>query len=91
MRPMARKGTAAVPAPPHIEMRYFDDQKWISEHAQELTEQYPDQWIAVYNKEVVTAGKDAGEVLRSAKEKTGGRDIALELLSSIRMLYPSIR
>ncbi len=49
--------------------RYFDDGKWMQEHFHELEKKYPDQWIAVYRKEVVAAGKNLGEVKKIAKAK----------------------
>ncbi len=48
--------------------RFFDDTRWICENV-ELNKQYPEQWIAVLNKEVVAAGTDLGEVERVARQK----------------------
>jgi hypothetical protein len=36
--------------------RFREDERWLFEHVAELTEQYPDQWIAVYKKQVVGTG-----------------------------------
>ncbi len=71
-----------VPIPPPIPKRWSEDQKWISEHHHELAEKYPDQWVAVFNGEVIAAGKNLGEVEKVAHEKTGERDIATRLVES---------
>ncbi len=69
-----------VPKPPPIPKRYFEDERWISEHMRELREQYLNQWVAVFNGEVIAAGKVLAEVESMAHEKTGERDIATRLI-----------
>jgi hypothetical protein len=59
------------------------------QHSHELAQQYPDQWVAVFNKQVVAAGKNAGEVLQLAQEKTGEREIVMDLVSPIHKFYSS--
>jgi hypothetical protein len=76
-----------VPKPPPVPRRWFEDMQWMSEHILELTEQYPDQWVAVFHGKVVAAGKDAGQVQRLAQEKTGERDIAMDLVETGRKFY----
>ena len=44
--------------------RYHADALWFGAHYKELRPLYPDQWVAVYNKEVVGANEDA-ELLMS--------------------------
>ena len=57
------------PEPPKLPKRYFEDDKWVRENLNELTQKYPDHWIAVLEKEVVIASKDLGEVERVARKK----------------------
>jgi len=34
--------------------RYFwEDSKWFFEYGEEITRQYPNQWVAIYNQKVV--------------------------------------
>ena len=33
--------------------RFHKDGLWFSDHYEQLLEQYPDQWVAIYNKTVV--------------------------------------
>ncbi|MBI3920561.1 MAG: hypothetical protein HY318_04000 [Armatimonadetes bacterium] len=70
------------PEPPPIPKRYWVDEEWMGDHLTELTQQYPDLWIAVYSKEVVAFGKNLGEVERRAKEKSGGEPCCLWLTES---------
>ncbi len=52
--------------------RYWEDQKWALNHYAELMTKYPDQWIAIVNKQVVAASKESiKEIETIAKEKTG--------------------
>jgi len=36
--------------------RFREDERWLFEHVAELTEQYPDQWIVIYKKQVIGIG-----------------------------------
>ena len=36
--------------------RFWEDERWLFEHIAELTEQYPDQWVVVYKKQVIGMG-----------------------------------
>lgn len=92
MRIIPKNWPKDLPIPPPTPKHYYEGHKWISEHMRELKEKHPDQWVAVFNGEVLAAGKDAGEVMRVAKEKTGGeRDIAIRLVEATRRFYPRRR
>ena len=80
-----------VPVPPPIPRHYFEGSEWIGEHMAELRRQYPDQWVAVYNGEVIAAGTNLGEVERVAHAKTGERDIAIELIESGVRFHSGLR
>ena len=57
------------PEPPKLPERYFEDDQWMRAHLSELTQKYPDHWIAVLEKEVVIASKDLEEVERVALQR----------------------
>src|SRR3989338_4272449 len=58
-----------------ISKEFWDDQQWGFQHHQELIRKYKDQWIAIVNKQVVSAGVDLGKVETEAKQKTGKEEI----------------
>jgi hypothetical protein len=80
-----------LPVPPPLPRRWFEDEKWLMDHELELAQQYPDQWVAVVNKEVVAVGKDAGAVEKLAREKTGEEEFPVWLVAPIRKVYSSHR
>jgi len=47
---------------------FWDDREWAYKHYSELVREYPDEWVAVANKEVVSANKDLGKVEMKVKE-----------------------
>ena len=49
--------------------RYAEDSRWINDNINELTQKYPDHWIAVLEKEVVIASKDLDEVKNVAQKR----------------------
>jgi len=54
--------------------RYREDERWLFEHAAELTERYPDQWVVIYNRQVVGTGSGPrGLTEYSGKSQEGGR------------------
>jgi hypothetical protein len=55
--------------PKPLSQQYVADERWINEQITQLTRQYPDQWIAVLNQEVVAFGKHLGAVYRVAEQK----------------------
>lgn len=57
-----------------IPKRFWEDRKWGFDHYQELVDKYPDQWVAIVDKEVVSAG-NLGEAEAEAKRKTGKKHI----------------
>lgn len=67
-----------------ISKSYLEDQTWALEHYRELQRKYADMWVAVHNKEVISADVDGSKVKKSVekyKEKiplifvTGGADV----------------
>ncbi|MCK4615182.1 MAG: hypothetical protein KAU14_10295 [Thermoplasmata archaeon] len=62
---------------PKMPKRFWEDDRWANEHYSELTEEYPNQWIAVVGKKVVAYGKNLAEVEKEARKKTSEDYISL--------------
>ena len=65
----------SFPKPPPSE--FWEDHRWSLDHAAEISEEYPNQWVAVCNKKVIAAGKEGGEVKRIALQKVGDRRVVI--------------
>ena len=52
-------------------LSFRTDQEWALENYQQFMKEYPDQWIAIYDKKVVATGKDLTSVEETAKRATG--------------------
>ena len=61
---------------PVLSKRSLQDDDWAYEHYNELVKAYPNQWVAIVNKKVISYGKNLGEIERVAKEKTGESEIS---------------
>jgi hypothetical protein len=59
--------------PKPLSKEYIEDRNWAYEHTGEFVEKYPNQWVAVVNKEVVCVGKSLAEVQKVARQKAGDR------------------
>lgn len=66
---------------------FWRDEKWVHDHYQELAGKYPNQWIAVANKKVISAGKDLGKVERKAERKVGKKDFPLLFIEREAHVY----
>jgi hypothetical protein len=53
--------------PPRPPKRYWDDSEWAIKNIQPLTEKYPDEWIAVFEEQVVAHDVDFGRVLAAVE------------------------
>jgi len=52
--------------------RYWDDSDWAIANAQTLSEHYPNQWVAIYDKKVIANNKELGPVVNRASEQSAG-------------------
>lgn len=50
---------------------YWAERDWAWEHYAEFMQQYPDQWIAIWQQQVVAHGESLNETETVAQEKTG--------------------
>ena len=53
-------------------MRFTRDHIYVEEHWAELITQYPDQWIAVYDGEVIAVANDIPTLIASIPEEQRG-------------------
>lgn len=51
--------------------RFWEDERWLFDRAAELTGQYPDQWVAIYNQAVVGVGRSWSEANEAARARVG--------------------
>lgn len=49
--------------------RYNKDMDHFYRHRPQLLEQYPEQWVAIYNQRVVGAAKDIESLVKDLKEQ----------------------
>lgn len=47
--------------------RFKKDTAYLDAHYEELLEQYPEQWVAIYNQQVVGTGPDFEQLLKNLK------------------------
>lgn len=56
-----------ISLPPRPPQRYWDDSEWGVQNIQMLTEKYPNEWVAIFEKQVVAHHTDLGQVLAAAQ------------------------
>ena len=71
------------PMPPE----FWEDEEWAFANYECWMEKYPDQWIAVANKQVVAAGLDIEKIRRIAREKTGRKHIPVIFVEGTIHVY----
>jgi len=59
---------AAKARPPRLSRQHLRDRQWVSNHIQQLIEKHPNQWIMVYNGEVLAHSENLGPVVDKADE-----------------------
>jgi len=45
---------------------YWEDSRWANSHLDEISREYPGQWVAIANRTVVAAGKQLDAVIAEA-------------------------
>jgi len=56
--------------------------KWARTHHSELLIRYPDEWVAVYNDQVVAHGPNGPRVEQEARQKLGDRKSPIYFVDS---------
>lgn len=72
-----KRGAKDAPLPSPASKEYWEDSDWALEHSSEISQKYPNQWVAIADKKVVAAGKDGSEVEKMATEKIGKREFVI--------------
>lgn len=62
-----------------VSERFWEDHLWANKNFAEIVRQYPDQWVAIFNKKVVAAGKTITDVEEVAYKKTGVKEFPVLL------------
>jgi len=66
---------------------YLQNSEWIFDHIDELTHQYPNQWVGAYGGRVLAAGHGLGEVVQTAERLAPGHDIAYHFVDDGTLIY----
>jgi hypothetical protein len=61
---MMQQNASSPPRPPQ---RYWDDSQWAIQNIQMLTASFPNEWVAVFNKQVVAHHPDLDQVLTTTQ------------------------
>ena len=70
--------------------RFWEDERWLFEHVAELARQYPEQWVAIYNKKIVATGRSRKEARQAATKKLGDvGPLVVYHLESKPYVYPA--
>ena len=72
---------------PKMPKEFWDDDLWAEDHYSALVEKYPDQWVAVVDKKVISFGKDLGLVEEEARMKTGKKYISITYVECGHHVY----
>lgn len=70
-----------------MDERYLEDLNWAGEHHSQLLEKYREQWVAIFNKQVVASGESITDVRKTAQSKTGERHIPVYFIDSASNIY----
>ena len=70
-----------------IPKRYWEDDAWADEHYEELVKKFPQKWVAVVNKKVVSVGDSPTRVREEATKKTGVEHIPLTFVEQSIVVY----
>ncbi len=85
-REVREMGTEIEPLP----ARFWEDEHWLFDHIAKLTRAYPEQWVAVYQKEVVGVGNSRQEAREQARAKVDTEEpFVVVRMESKTYVYPS--
>lgn len=72
-----KKDLSHLPPALPLSPEYVADFEWALQNMDEIVRTYPDQWIAIVNKQVVAAGKNARHARREAEKKTERKEFPI--------------
>lgn len=75
---------ASPPVPP-TPREYWEGNDWANAHIAEIAAAYPNLWVAVVDKQVITSGKIIADVRKAAEAKLAKRIFLSYLLRGVYM------
>jgi hypothetical protein len=82
-----RKDLSHLPPAPPVPPEYEEDFQWALKNMDEIAHNYPDQWVAIVNKQVVAAEKSWGRARRAAEKKTGRKEFPIFFVEEDMRFY----
>lgn len=70
-----------------IPQEFWDDEDWVYNNYNALVRIYPDQWIAVVDKQVVASGENSLSVIKLAEQKTKRKEFPVIFLEKTFRVY----
>lgn len=70
-----------------VEQRYWSDLNWAREHHTQLLQHYEDEWVAIYNMQVIAHGPDGARVEKLARQKLGNKRFPVYFVDSASNIY----
>lgn len=67
---------------PEIPKRYWEDREWISNNLPKISANHQDEWVAIYNKEVIASNKELGKTEDAAKKIVKDEPVVLIYIGS---------
>lgn len=71
----------AIPKPEPAPKEYWEDSAWVHENSTDLSQRYPNMWVAVVNKKVVAYGENLAEVRDKGKKISGNKRAPVLILA----------
>jgi len=82
-----RKDLSHLPPAEPASYEFEADFEWVLAHINELTETYPDKWVAIVDKQVVAVGETIGAVEKEAFTKTNRKEFPVLFLEGQIYVY----
>lgn len=70
-----------------VSREFWEDQQWGFQHHAELLKNFKDQWVAIFNKKVVSFGLDLEKVEEEAKKATKKEEVPVMFMECGSHLY----
>ena len=67
--------------------QYWEDEKWLNKNGTKLSQKYPNMWIAVVNKKVVSYGKNLSNIIEKAKKIAGHEHFPVDFIEKGAHVY----
>lgn len=84
MKQMRKKNAAKIPEVPEP---FWENSRWIEAHYSEFVDKYPDQWIAVANRQIIAHGRNRAMVKKMAEKKIKDRPFPLVFVECGNHVY----